>query len=525
MKIDRPTVALLALAVLLLLLGRVPGLSNDFCDPDLAGISYGARDLLDGGTIYPNCVETKPPGAYLIFAASFALLGRTLVPIYLLATLLHLVALLLVARMARRAAGPAAGVFAAWFYACLAIDGMAAANCPNYDTWMMLFVVFAFAALSADAARFRRGRLVGAGALLAVAFLMKQQAALFGVAAVLWLALAPGVRVSRWWRQVAWLALGGAVPLAIIAAWWAAKGGLGTMLADLNPSRLGTYVGAAAGLEAWSMARERALEHLSGAWPAWLAVAAGVVLWLRGTTRREVFARHLLLLLAAVAAVLAGSRFYKHYLIILTAPLALLAGHALGSLDDLLLRRRWRPAVWVLVLAALLFSVRTELEQSALSLAAAARGEGLITGDMLVRYTRDDVNLETRHDDETLQHLGAYIASLTPPDATIYVWPYYPQIYFWADRRAPTKHYMYFEVAANLPYKYGGWHGHLSGRVVQNRRQLLADLAARPPRFLVLPRDDKTWDHAFAELETLAAERYVLDEHAPGEHLRVFRLP
>jgi len=524
MNAHRTMAALTILAAMLFLYGRVPGWSNDFCDPDLAGIAYGATDLAAGGSIYENCVETKPPGVYLIFAACFALFGHTLVPIYLLATLLHLLALLLIARLAGRSAGPVAGALAAWFYACLAIDSVAAANCPNYDSWMILAATFAFALLF-DTDRPGRGRLLGGGALLAAAFLMKQQAALLGVGAYLGLALAPGIRWPRWWRQAAWLTLGGALPLAAVLLVWAVRGGLGTMLADLHPARLSTYVDAGTGAAAWAMARERTAEHLAGAWPAWLAVLAGVGLWLRATTRRELYARHLVLLLLALGAVLAGSRFYKHYLIILAAPLALTAGHALGLLDEALAHHRRRWVLPALVVAALLFTVRGELTQSTMALRAAARGEGLITGDMLVRFTRDDVNLETRHDDETLQHLGRYIASLTTPAEGLYVWPYEPQIYFWAERRAPTKHYMYFEVAANLPYKYGGWHGQLTAQVAQNRRRLLADLAASPPRFVVLPESATSWDHAFAELEAFVATRYERDPRAPGEHLRVFRLP
>jgi Dolichyl-phosphate-mannose-protein mannosyltransferase len=517
--------ALILPAILLFAFGRAPSLSNDFCDPDLAGISYGARDLLDGGTIYDRCVETKPPGAYLIFATSFGLFGRTLIPIYVLAALLHLLALGLLARLAHRAAGPMAAVFAAWFYACLAIDTAAAAGCPNYDTWMILFVVYGFAALEeAEAAR-RPGWLAGAGALLGAAFLMKQQAALFVGTAGLWVLLTPTETATRRMRRAAYLAAGVAAPLAIIAVWWAVIGGLGTMLADLHPARLSNYVGAGSQADALAMAWERAQEHLAGAWPMWLAVLAGVALAGRSAGRRLSFARHGLLLATAVAAVLVGSRFYKHYLIILSGPLALVAGHAMGLVEQALAGRRWRYAIYALVFAALGMTIRTELAQSTMALQAWAHGDGLITGEMLYRFTRDDVNLETRHDDATLQDLGAYIASVTPEGATIYVWPYNPQVYFWADRDAPTKHYMYFEVAANLPYKFGGWHGELTAPVVQNRRRLMADLQAARPAFVVLPGDRHGWNQAFDDLEAWVAENYVLDPRAPGEQLRVYRLP
>ncbi len=523
---NRVAAAIFILAVLLLLFGRLPSLSNDFCDPDLAGISYGARDLLAGGTIYDNCIETKPPGAYLIFATSFALFGRTLSPIYALAMLLHLAALLLLARLARRQAGPMAAAFTALFYAVLAIDTAAAAGCPNYDTWMIIFVAFAVAACPVHDDRPAARRFALTGVLIGVAFLMKQQAALFGLVLAVWIAAAPHGDRRAHLRSFGMFVLGGLAPLLAIIAGWAMLGSLGTMLTDLHPARLGGYVGAGADGQALAAAWLRGQEHLAGAWPLWLAVAAGGALWLRNARWRDDFARHLLLLVAAVGAVAAGSRFFNHYLIILAAPLALAAGSGVGLVDRLLGERRWRFAAYGALALATLLASGTELTQSAMSVRAWSRGDGPITGEMLVRFTRDDINLAERVDDRGIyRNLGAYIGSVTGEGETIYVWPYVPQVYFWADRFAPTKHYMYFDVAAALPYKHGGWHAAASARVLTERRRLLRDLQTDRPRFVVLTRDPDSWDHAFTDLAQWVAENYVPDPKAPGEGLRVFRLP
>lgn len=522
MKSSR-TVSLLLLvgAVALLLYGRVPGLSNDFCDPDLAGITYGATDLMNGGTIYGNCVETKPPGVYLIFAACYALFGRTLVPIYLLAALLHTACLLLLARMAWRTVGPVAAIFTAWFYAALAIDAAAAANCPNYDSWMSFFVVFGLAALTPGAANPGRGRPLLSGAMLGAAFLMKQQAAVFMVVAALWVVLLGKGQGRRIAINLGRLALGVALPLAATTAAWWLLGGLATMARDLNPLRLRHYVGAVEYGEVLRMARERISEYLSGAWPQWTLTLGGLLWWLSGRDKERLYTRHLLYLLAAVTAVMAGTRYYSHYFIIPAAPLALTAGHIAG-LAVRGTRKKWlRVALPIVLGLTLLWTVRLELLQSTMAIT----GPDLITQEMLTRFTRDDVNLDGRFDDEDLQHLGGYLNSQTGPGEKIYVWPYYPQLYFWADRRAPTKHYMYFEVAANLPFKRGGWHAQENPLVRESRRRLLVDLAADMPRFIVLPREADAWDHPFAELEQWVRAHYEEDPKAPGDSFRVYRLP
>ena len=516
---------LLGLAVVVLLYGRIPGLSNQFCDPDLAGISYGAGDLLRGGVIYENCVETKPPGAYLIFASCFTLFGHYLTPVYILAALLHLLCLLALARMAHRAGGPAAAVAAAWFYAALAIDSLAVANCPNYESWMSFFIVFGLYAVSPGEKPARGRWLFIAGALLGVALLMKQQAALFLVIAAVW--AATKYRGGQWsavWRDLGLLGLGFALPFVLIAIAWQWMGGLGAMLADLDPRRLQGYVAAGRPPEAFAMMKQRFAEHLQGAWPAWLCMAGGLVFFLFRRKGRREFVRALLYLAVAVLAVVAGSRFYKHYMILLAAPLSLCAALFFGQLERALAPRRWRFAIYLLALVACLSTIRPEMKQSTMSLFAGLRGEGLVTFDMVTEFTRDDLNLENRFDDVDNRHLGLYLDGESLPGEGLYVFPYEPQIYFWARRRSPTKHYMYFEVVANLPYKLGGWHAYVNQQVRRSRRQLIADLEAAPPRFIVFPPKHCGPVCPFGELNDWVQMRYRLDAKSPSERFRVYRL-
>lgn len=518
-------VLLLVLSAAVQIYGRVPTMTEDFCDPDVAVMSYGAIDLLDGGSIYERCVETKPPGAYILFAAMFKLFGKRLLPIYVLAALLHLLAFVLIAVMAWRLGGPTAGVFAGWFYTLLVIDAQAAANCPNQETWMTFFGVFGFALLLPTRRAVPMVRALLAGVMFGIAVLMKQQAGAFVIAGALWLALEWPRDERRVGANMALFGFGVALPLAAVVVAWAVRGGLGTMLSDLNPNRLSQYVGVGNRKDILFWAWRRLSAYIGGSWPVWLAAAAGLPFIVREKMQRRTGLRVWLYFLAAFAALAAGTRFYNHYFMILAAPLALAGGYGLGLIVDKLPRGAWRALLLVVLLSATLNSSRFELLQSTRMLQAISRGEEMINDDMLEYLLTSDLNLRLRHQDKRHQRLGAYIKEHSAPNESLYVWPYKPQLYFWADRRSPTKHYMYFDVAVNLPFKHGGWHGEVDNVVLASRRQMMADLEADPPRFVIMPENDIYWDRAFDRLRQWVADNYTLDENAPHDFLRVYRRP
>jgi len=515
---------LLAGAIALLLLGRAPGLSRDICDPDVAVMAYGAQDLLAGGTIYENCVETKPPGAYLVFAAVFAVFGSSLPPVYALATFLHLLALLLLYRLAAREGDRLTAAAGAFFYAAAAVNAAAAANCPNQESWMAHCAFFGFYLLWPKRGMVTARRALAAGVCFGLAVLMKQQAGVFALAVLLWLWLERPADKGYWLRRALAVAAGAALPLLATAAYWAAKGGLGTLLADLHPGRLHGYVDEAdfANMAVWSW--RQGYPYLSTTWPLWSAALLGPLLALTaGKGGRDVL-RVLSFLLAAMAAVISGTRFYDHYFTILTPALALAAWQGVRLLAD---RDRpiWRPAIAAAFILLAMLSVRMELTQARQALSAARQGEGLINKRLYDHYRPLDQSYANRYEDRAFQELGEYLQAESEPGELLFVWPYHPQLYFWADRRSPTKHYMYFDTIVNLPFEKGGWHTEVDPVVRAAREQVLRDLNATPPRFVVFPPTSDSWDRPFPELDAWVRELYDLDRAAPGGELRVFRRP
>lgn len=168
---------------------RLPGfVTGAPFNADETTLATGGRTLADGGRLYVDVIDRKPP---LPFAA-YALLdghdvGHGLAVMRLVVAVLIFAAALVVAHEAdRRAGGRAAVVAGVIVVAGSAALGPGDAQAANFELFALLPVAVAFVAAS-------RGHAVTAGAALAVATLCKQPAAATAipVAVCLW-------RVGRW---------------------------------------------------------------------------------------------------------------------------------------------------------------------------------------------------------------------------------------------------------------------------------------------------------------------------------------
>lgn len=151
---------------------RVPSFVHQLFDPDEAAIASQAISVRDGGTLYLDAIDRKPPLPPLLYAASFSLTGGTdLRPLHLLAALALAGAGVLVGLDSRRRHGPAAG----WWAAALAVAG-AVAFFP-VDGQAANYAHFALLPGAAAVVWARRGTTVGAlgaGLALGVAILCRQ---------------------------------------------------------------------------------------------------------------------------------------------------------------------------------------------------------------------------------------------------------------------------------------------------------------------------------------------------------------
>jgi len=410
MRVGVVAVALLGVVSVAVLLPNHPA-GRDPAE-DAGVFFYAAQRLLDGGAPYRDIWDHKPPGVYFVDAVGIALAGRTGVWLTQLAFLVA--AALLGYRALRREFGATAA-----FVGSLA--WLAALPRLFLEYGQTSFVEFyalplQFGALLLCTFPLARSRALGIGALGGAAMLLKPT--LVGI--VLAIGLITLLRERR--SAVATLvliALGGLVPLAIVAAWAAARGVLGDMV-----DQAVVYNGAYA---AFAPASERIDAVLSGlrlTLPSGLAVVS-VGAWVYAVVTRRFAPTLLAVALVAFPVELALStwgRGYHYYFIAWLPSMAILAAFAVTEVQRVAPRRIASPA---LALGALAMCVFPALLVTRLALTT---------------------------DEGRARSAGAYIAANTRPDDTVLIWGSHSEVLFLAGRRSPTRYVYQYAALATRGY-------------------------------------------------------------------------
>jgi hypothetical protein len=281
----------------------------------------GSWTVLDGGTLYVDFVDNRPPLLYGLYSLGQFLFGRGMLAVRLLAVLLVLPFTALAAsaffRHDRR--GLVAGVLYLVYGAAFLAHDM---HSVSAELLMLLPLGWAVAFLPGEAEGRRPARAFAAGALVGLAALVRQHAALWlpGLALVVWMASGP-VRVGRRIGGLLLLAVGFAAPLAAAVAVFAADGAAGELVYWTLTHNLGYAVHPIPTAEALERAASYLLPFLVVVGPLWWA----------GWRSRPLFeSRHRRVLMTSLVvlslpAAFVGFRFFPHYFVQLYLPLALAA--------------------------------------------------------------------------------------------------------------------------------------------------------------------------------------------------------
>ena len=474
-----------ALGIILLTVAiRLPSLLHPQPIDSEAMYSVVANEIVDGGRPYIDAIERKPPLLFWTYAAIFKVAGefnwKALHIVALVWTLCAMAGLYVIGReLFDRNTGLIAalfyGVFQHWLtWKNLTFDGEMLMNLPIIWAWAI--------ALRRSSSRLRP-ELFPAGALLGVAFLLKQPAAIAAVPLGIYLLL-PSYRASRSLTRT-----NSIIQAAILTVAFSTALGLVTIVLWKQgiPYEAFYWTIADHGVAHvfWQKGIVITLVFLGACLPlvigAIMACRDKSEIWAGRTAERTALFG---LLAASAIGAAAGARFYPHYYVQLIPPLALLAAPYYARLWS----RTIQPPHWLL---------RPAVTYAWLSLTVIAFSIEHWTGLAQRRVPSE---------------AGRYLSAHSSPDDRIFVWGQTSEIYLDAHRRPACRYITTFPLTG---YIFGG---PIPGFDTRSRilpgawTTLERDFAKHPPTYIIdVQSDPKTAQDPvrnFPILVKLLAERY-----------------
>ncbi|MFZ4584313.1 MAG: glycosyltransferase family 39 protein [Acidimicrobiia bacterium] len=415
--------------VLVAIAVRIPAFFVSEFNSDETFIATQANVVLDGGQLYQQAADRKPPIVPYLYATTFALTGsRELAPVRMLAALCVGLTAVVLALEARRRWSTRAGVIAGALFTLASVafapqDGQAA----NFEVFMLLPMTLGVVLAA-------RRKFASAGVAVAVATLTKQT----GAATLLPVLF--DARRNRGERSIMRVLLGFALPLLIAAAFFGVSDFVYWMLLGN-----GSYL--SLGQSIWYAI---AMFVVMTAAFAALNLPITVPLWRAWKTRLAADADLWWWAASALVSILVGLRFFGHYYLQLLPPLALLAGSALAHMS-----RR-------VVIGAIALSATVAVTCTTLAFVAKPFNEP-------VTYAR----------------AARYIEAKTGPNDRVLVWGAMPEIY-WASGRLPATRILNTHFLDNV-WAASRAPGDTSAPPPspQTWTLFLDDLRERPPRYIV----------------------------------------
>ena len=314
--------------------------------------------------------------------------------------------------------------------------------------------------------------------------------------------------VEERWRRAVHLAASLSAILGLATLWFWQRGALAPFL-TWNVLRNFSYVGAGVSLGHAGYANgivygyPRLLAFVASTAPLWIAAAAALRVP-PGDQRVRMWRLACALWAGgSVAAVCLGGRFYGHYFIQAIPPLAVLASGVVSAL------RTRRPLLHAAAFAGLILP----------ACGWTAAGYARLSADRLDALR------------PPVTEVANVVRSLTGPDDRIFVWGYWPQLYYHA-RRLPASRFVFPQSLAG--YVPGNPFTLVPGTDTapfieqEHWREFADDMARRPARLIVdtAPAAIHFWERypvaRYPVLRDLLASRY--ERAAVVEGVVIYRL-
>lgn len=419
-----------------------------------------AQIILHGGIPYEDAFDNKPPMIYLWYTASFLLFGENVWAPRLLVALLLSGSTLLMYLEGRMLFSHRGGVVAATAFA-LSFGLATLETSANTEFFMIPPMVGALFSFTMGQRSGNAGWYGACGFLSGIAMATKH-ISLFAFALYILLAAWPllraqGVRslaAPEFRRSVGGLVAGCLAAFLVVAGPFIAMGA-GPEMFEQTVVYTQKYVGGGSLETKLSIMRKLPmyLTLITGPWLLFSVLAIARIV-------RSKADGHGPLLLGWLVAnwlgIMAAGRFYDHYFVTLLPAMSLMA-----PLGAKLLRDNWRRPAAMIVLMGLL----------PLLLVAPVIGNAKI----YFQPTPEERHIEKYATDDRAPwenqgpEFGAWLQARTQPDDGVYNFGFQSELYFYADRRSPTRFIM------DRPFWYSdGYVG-----------QALEELNADPPIYVI----------------------------------------
>lgn len=411
---------------LLLVVHRIPSLLVPFWTKDEGYWWAVGNGVASGLPMYAGAADNKPPLFLGIYALAIHCFGDFAMPaLHALVIAGNLCIMLMLYRMARASLDSHSALYVAAAFVFLQSNFIAQElQAANSENLMLPWAVAAVYLYSRPPWKQDVIRFLTVGAFIGVAVLIRQTALIILPLLLVHWALSnmfftrvqdsASAPVKRSWRHIctsiAGLMGGFALPIALCTTYFLHQGtgadawywniGFNTDYIR-DPLRVGVVL--------WAFTWHTAT-IVPCAWIVWRQAGAGVWRLIRERNSQPALLLWLGFLAVMCVATAAGGRFSHHYYLQLFAPLALLAGYTVHWR-----RQRDLPALPVssrLVLVSLLIPYI------------------LFFGENVYRV-KQFWTIGQRPD---IQHAGMFVRKMSEPNDTLFVWGYYPELYFYSNR-------------------------------------------------------------------------------------------
>jgi hypothetical protein len=431
--------------------------------------AYLGQLMLQGIPPYQLASNMKLPGTYAAYSAILALFGQTPAAVHSGVLLVNAATIVLVYFLTARLFGPVAGVAACASYGLLS-SRPSTLGLAGHATHFVVLPAMGGILLLLRAIDGKRSWLFfSSGALMGLAFLMKQPGILFPLFGAFYLLVVERERKTNWrvfsWR-VGYFALGAAIPflltclilfkVGVFHNFWFWTFSYASKYATTIPIPSGVRL-------FW---RHFPQQVVGASVFIWLIAAVGfsALLWSAKARSHACFVAGFLLF--SFLAVCPGFHFRPHYFILMLPAVSLLAGVAVASAIDLF------PAGSLLRFGPVLVFV-------------AAWGYPIVRQAYFF-FEEDPTaacrSIYGRNPFPEALRIADYLKSHTTETARIAVLGSEPEIYFYTHRHSATNYIYTYGLTEKQPY------------ALQMQKEMISEIEAVRPEYLIYVDMADSWD-------------------------------